>query len=183
MHRRRAQGVVSRLADFDDHAGQVRGVDLDAGNLGPGKILAYGDRHEFAFAMDLAPHPLIIARRQGNQQSDCIESRRDVICLLGHQGNPVVVAVGRHGLALAVQDTPPWRRQKLDVDAVVIGQHYIAVRLQNLQVIEPPDQRRQQQKLTAREHRGTTVIGLYAIEIMMRHINITPTVTEDAVSG
>src|SRR3546814_14117893 len=88
MRRLSAMGIVSGLADLDADAGEIGGIDLDPADLLPGKILAYGDRHEGSPAPDLAQDAAEVVLLGGHQSAETAPHRRNVPGLLGDRAAP-----------------------------------------------------------------------------------------------
>src|SRR5690606_36676935 len=88
----------------------------------------------------------------GNEFRERVERRVDALRLFGDKYVAIFVTVSCNFLPEAVDDPPAKRRQKPDVDAILIRHHGILIGVQHLEIIEPARQRRHQRRLPPRQH-------------------------------
>ena len=134
--------VTAALADVDHHARQVRGVDLDLRHLLPHQVLAHGDREEAASALDFVPDAAALVIAERDDGAELVQGLLHIRGLLGDDDDPVALLVHRQFDAETVDDAPPRRRQETQIDTVLLRQHAITRRLDDLEVIHPRRQRR-----------------------------------------
>ena len=137
----RAERVVTRGADVDDHAGQVRRVHLDAGHLVPVEELLDGDRDETAVVLQLALDAGVVVVLQRHKAVEGGQRGGDVGGLLGQQQSaPVEVVAGEH-LAETVDDAAAGGGDQASADAVALGERGIFGALLDLDAVELHRQR------------------------------------------
>ena len=147
MDRVGAEGVEAAAAHVDHHAGQVGRVDLDLRDLLPGQVLADRDGDELLLAPGFAQDPVAIVILDRHQRRDFVQRPVEVQRGLRHHDQAVVQPVLRKNLAEAVEDAAPCRRHELHVDAVLVGEHRVALRFDDLELIEAPGEACRQQRL------------------------------------
>ena len=144
-----AIGIGAALVDLDAGAGKVGKIDLDPGDQIPVEVGLHRDRQEGAPLRALAHQPLDLVRCQRQDAAERGQRLAHAGGLLRHDDNPIVRIVDRQRHAEAVDDLAAQRRQQMQIDPVLLRQQPEAVGLEDLQVIHPPDQSREQQRLTA----------------------------------
>ena len=82
-----------------------------------------------------------------------VEGRRDVAGLLGDDDEMIILAVIGERDAEAVENPPAQRREQPQAHPVLVGEHRVAIRIQDLQLVHPPGDGGEQYRLTAREDR------------------------------
>ena len=169
------EGVEAAPADVDHHAGQIGRVDLDLRDFLPRQVLADRDRDELLLAPGLAQDPLAIVVFDRHQPSDFVQRPVEIQRRLRHQDQPIVEPVLGENLAEPVEDAAPRRRQKLHVDAVLVGENLIALGVDDLKLIEPPGEPGRQQRLraahddgAAREEVGTPCLAPHLTRAVRR---------------
>ena len=108
----------------------------------------------FGLRLGFAQDPVAIMVLDRHQRRDFVQRPIEVQCCLRDHDQPIVQAVLRKNLAEAVEDSAPRRRQKLHVDAVLVGENLIALGVDDLEVIETPGKAGRQQRLCAAHDKG-----------------------------
>ena len=152
MRRGRAEWIEPGEALLDRDAGQLGDGDLDARHLVPAQIGADHDRHEAMLAPDVAQHPAAVGIAELDQRGERVERRCDVAGLLGDDDEPIVLVIVGERHAEAVEDAPARRRQQPQIDAVLVGQHRVAVRLEDLELVHAPGKDGDERRLAAGEN-------------------------------
>ena len=137
MGRGLAEWVAPGLTHLDQYAGQVRGVNLDFSHLPPIKIVPNRHRHEASITPNFPTHPFPIMVVEGDHAGNACQSFVNIGAALRDDDELIILLIGGDLDPVTVADDAPQRRQQSHVDAVVLGQHFIAVGLDHLQVIHP----------------------------------------------
>ena len=149
-----AFGIVARLAEIDEHAGQVGRVELEPRHLLPAEILAHHDGLGVAAAAQLAQQPRALGLAEAQDLVEPLDQHLRAAAAVGGRHGAEIVAVDGERLAGAVEDQAARRRQQAEVDAVLFGQRREAPGLEHLELVEPADQRRHQHRLRAAQQQG-----------------------------
>ena len=131
-------------------------------------MFAHHDGDEAPFAPDLALDPLPFVGVQRHEGCDPCQRHVEVRHRLRNQHQPVVQAVPGQKLPGAVKDAAARRRQEMDVDSILVGQHRIALGIDDLKLVESAGETGDQQRLkaaheerTPREQGGTSDFALH----------------------
>ena len=133
--------VKTPLADIDAHPRQVRRIDLDARHPLPAQEFLHGDGHEFPLAPNLAQdaRPFILGKHDNPGQP--IQRLLDVGRVLRGNQHAVVLLIDGQRHAEPVDYVSARRWQQAQIDPVLVGEHGVALRLDNLQIVHSPGQR------------------------------------------
>src|SRR5271169_5425085 len=129
------QRVGSHAALFDRYARQLRDGDLDARHLVPAQIAADHYRHEWMLSPDVAQYPATVPLADLDQPGKRFKCGRDVSGLLGDHDETIVLVIIGKCRAEAIEYAPPLRRQKLQIDPVLVRQHGVPVRVHDLELV------------------------------------------------
>ena len=132
--------VVASQARPHLDAREVGAVDGEARQLLLGQLQPDRHRVEAAPRTDQPPHPVEVLGREQFEFHEARQGLLDVGRLLADQLELVSRTVEREWLAMAVQDQPAARRQRLDADAVALRQVAEVVVPDHLQVEQPRDE-------------------------------------------
>ena len=155
-------------ADLGRHAGQGGGVDGDKAELLPAQPVGDGDGQGRAAPGDLPPRPLQILGRQGHQRLKTLQHYFGVARILGRDRDPVILFVPGYDRAAAVEDHPPRRWQKPDLDRVLFGQKLELVGLIDLKVAHAVGQRQHRRRLYPAQHQPPAADLAMAFQIVLR---------------
>ena len=100
---------------------------------------------------DVAKDAAAVAVAERHEPVDGVERRGDVAALVGDELGAVGRAVRGERDAEAVEDAAARRRDQPDADAVLVGEHLVAVRLNHLEEIEPARDGAEERRLAAGE--------------------------------
>ncbi len=156
-----AVGIMPRLADIDADAGQIGRIDFDPADFFPAQVLAYGNRHECAapagFPQD---SPTVVFA----YIDDCVETFQRLLhveCLFRDHDDAVVLNIDGQRSTVPVHDVAARRRQKTQIDPILVGQHLVAFGFEDLKIIEPSAQTAEQGDFGAGEHSCPAAKCLY----------------------
>ena len=169
-----ALGIVAGLAEVDEHAGQVGRVELDPRHFLPTEILAHHDRLGVAAAPELAQQAVLLGLAQVEDLVEALDQHLHAAAAVGGRHGAEIVAVDGERLAGAVEDQAARRRQQPEIDAVLLGQGGEALRLDDLELVEPAGQRRQQHALRAAQQQGAPgeQAGALAVALAVAHHDV-----------
>ena len=161
-----AEGIGARLADIGLHAGQIRQVEIEPRKFLPTQILGHQHGDEFLVLRKIAQHLFFLMRRQLDDLADRIQGRFDSVGgLLGDENDAIVPAVGCKLDAKAVDDAASGRWDQPLTDAVVLGLGHVLVAVDDLQLIQPSSEQREdsghaaaQQQRAPRETRVAALV-------------------------
>ena len=108
-------------------------------------------RHETAPPPDFAQDALALVVFKRDDPGQRIEHRVDIAHLLRHQRHAVVFLVDSQRPAVSVDNAATRRRQKTEIDPVLVGEGLVLVGFDDLQLIHPPGQDAEQDHLPAAE--------------------------------
>ena len=145
--------ITAGLTDVDHDSGKIGRVYLDARHLLPFQVLAHGQRNEAAPPLRLAQNPAAGLFADRNDLADGVQRRLEIAGLLRSHQNAEVALVDRQRLAIAIHDPAARRRQEAEIDAVLVGERPVAIRFENLEVIHPSGEQREEGELSARQQR------------------------------
>ena len=165
-----AERVVALLIDLDADAGEIGQVQFDLAHLVPAQVLLDQDRREGAVAGAFLHDLPALALADRHQFGEGLQRALQIGRLLGDQHRAIVGEIGGERRAEAIQDQAARRRQQAQVDPVLLRQQSVLVGLDDLQVVHPPDQRRDQQRLARTEDGDAAVedFGL-ALGLLLVH--------------
>ena len=123
-------------------------------------------------ALDLSEDAAAIGLAHGNQHRHRVERGIDIRDLICDQGDPVVLPVGGQGHAEAVDDATSRRRQQPQIDALLICEGGVFVRLMDLQIIESARKCREQQALTTGDQYRTPRQEFEPPVILLLHLRL-----------
>ena len=104
-------------------------------------------------APDVAQYPATVRLADLNQPGERVERSRNVPGPLGDHDKAIVLVIIGKCRPEAIEYAPALRCQKLQVNAVLIGEHQVAVRLQDLELVHPFGKRGEEDCLAGAEHR------------------------------
>ena len=87
------------------------------------------------FAPDVAQYPATVPLADLDQPGERFECGRDVSGLLGDHDETIVLVIISKCRAEAVEYAPTLRRQKLQIDPVLVRQHRVPVRVHDLELV------------------------------------------------
>ncbi len=154
VRHRTCERVAARLAHVDVDARQVRGIHLDPADLFPAQVLAHGNRHEGAAPADLAQDAPPLMVRHLDQPVEPFQHLLDVVGLLRHDDDTVILHVDGQRHATPVEHPAARRRQQAQADPVLVGQHAIPAQFDDLQVIHAGGESGEQDGLPAGQNHG-----------------------------
>ena len=172
-----ALGIVARLAEIDEHARQVGGVELEPRHFLPAEILAHHHGLGVAVAAQLAQQAVALGLADIEDLVEPLDHDLGAAAAIRRHHGAEVVAVDGERLAGAVEDQPARRRQQAEVDAVLLGQRGEALGVEDLQLVEPTGQRRQQHRLRATEQQGAAGEQARAFAVALavaHHVVVSP---------
>src|SRR5437016_12584787 len=102
-------------------------------------------------APDVTHHPAAVRLADLDQRSESIQRDRDISSLLRDDDEAVVLVIIGERNTKPVEDAPTGRWQKPQIDAVLVRQHRIPIRLQDLELIHAPGERTDQDCLADAE--------------------------------
>jgi hypothetical protein len=149
-----AFGIVARLAEVDEHAGKVRGVELQSRHFLPTEILAHHHGLGIAAAAQLAQQAIPLGLAEAEDGIEPVDQNVGAAAAVGGRHGSEVVAVDGERLAAAVENQAARRRQQPQIDAVLLRQRGEALGLDDLELVKPAGQRRQQHRLRPAEQQG-----------------------------
>ena len=117
---------------------------------------------------DLPPRPLQILGRQGHQRLKTLQHYFGVARILGRDRDPVILFVPGYDRAAAVEDHPPRRWQKPDLERVLFGQKLELVGLIDLKVTHAEGQRQHRRRLYPTQHQPPSADPAMAFQIILR---------------
>ena len=166
-----AFGIVAGLAEVDEHAGQVGRVEFQPRHLLPAEIFAHHDRLGVAAAPELAQQARLLGLAQIEDLVEALDQHLDAAAAVGGGHGAEIVAVDGQRLARAVEDQAARRRQQPEIDAVFLGQRGEALGLDDLELVEPAGQGRQQHGLGAAQQQGAAreQAGALAVALAIAH--------------
>ena len=172
-----AFGIVARLAEIDEHTGQVGGVELDPGDLLPTEILPHHDGLRVAAAAQFAQQPGLLGVAQDQDLIETLDQHVGAAATVRRRHDAEVVAVDRQRHAAAIEDQPARRRQEPHADPVLLGQRGEAIGLDDLELVEAAGQRGQQDGLRPAQHEGAAREEAAAFAVAfpeMLHVVVSP---------
>ena len=165
-----AFGIVARLAEIDEHAGQVGGVELEPRHLFPAEILAHHDGLGAAAAAQLAQQADLLRLAQAEDLVEALDQQVGAAATVRRCHGAEIVAVDGERHAAAVEDLAARRRQQPHVDAVLLGHRGEPVGLDDLQLVQAAGQRRQQHRLCAAQHQRAAREQAAALAVALAEI-------------
>jgi hypothetical protein len=155
----RAERVDTAGADFHDDAGEVGGVDLDGGHVGPFEIVLQQDGDVLRVGGDVGIDAGAFVGRERNQLAEIVEDGFRIRALRLHeQSAPVLLVAGQDG-AEAISDDAALGRDQAFADAVGLGEGGIFAVLLDLQVIELGGDGAEQGELAGADQEGAAREG------------------------
>lgn len=145
--RARTVGVVPAEPHLGLDAGQRRRVDVDAREGLPRQVLGDHHRHEGGLLAQLLKHALAGALGDLHHHREPVEHGLGVTRLLAHDHHAEILLVDRERQALAVEHLGAGRGDQAHVDAVLVGQKAVVLRLHDLELAHPPGQPTGEQEL------------------------------------
>ena len=164
-------GIVARLAEIDEHAGQVGRVELQACHLFPAEVLAHHHGLGVAAAAQFSQQAALLDLTQVQDLVEAVDQDLGAAAAVRRDHGAEVVAVDRERLAGAIEDQAARGLQQAKIDAVLFSERGEALGLDDLQLVEPSRQRRQQHGLGAAQQQGTPgeQAGAFAVALAIAH--------------
>src|SRR6516225_4149527 len=116
---------------------------------------------------DLAQYPVAVALADLNQPGERVECGRNVPRLLGRHDEAIVLMIIGKCRSETVKYAPALRRQKLQIDAVLVRKHRVAVRLQDLELVHSLGKSREEDCLAGAKDRRPPVQELMSLRLTL----------------
>ena len=150
-----AMRVVAGQSRVDVDPGEAVSIDRESGDLVVVEPQAQRDLLETGLAGQDSQEFLFVRIGDFDDLAQLADQRVDVFHQLGNDLETVGRQVLRQNFTVAVEDEPPRRCNRDDLDAVVLRQSGEVPMLENLQMGESPDEREREQPDDDRRSNGT----------------------------
>ena len=157
-----ADDMTHNLRVMIDAAAEGFGLDarqlgrhqVDGGNLVPGEIARNQDRKIGRLALCTRDNTRAFVGRNGHDLRKPFEREIHVSRECRYDRYAERLIVGRQRDAEAIENPPPCRGQRNDVQAVVVGKERIAAGIQHLDLVEPRAQYAEAERLSQPQQHG-----------------------------